>query len=115
MNAPDTKGRRIPRAARIRVFHAYELNSTMQRQSPRTRRRTRWLIGWAAVEAMIRLKRGLDITYLPFEGAGLPLVLSARWAPERAILTIEVDLRPKGAPATEVAGPLPAPRSRRRE
>ncbi len=115
MNAPSQGGRRIPRAARIRVFHAHELNAALQRLSPRRRRRTRWLIGWAAVEAMIRLKRGLDITYLPFEGAGLALVLSARWAAERAILTIEVDLRPRGAPATAVAGPLPAPRSRRRE
>ncbi len=115
MNALDTKGRRIPRAARIRVFQAYELNATLQRLSPRGRRRTRWLIGWAAVQAMIRLKQGLDITYLPFEGAGFPLVLSARWIEEKATLAIEVDLRPKGAPAAAVAGPLPTPRFRRRE
>lgn len=107
-------GRRIPRAARIRIFHAYALSAALQRLTPRSRRRSKWLIGWAAVEAMIRLKRGLDITYLPFAGAGLPLVLSARWVAEKATLTIEVDLRPRGAPAMTVVGAMPPPRARKR-
>lgn len=115
MSAPDTPARRIPRAARIRVFHAHALITALRRLAPRTSRRLRHAIAHAAVEAMIALKRGLDITYHPFEGGGFPLVLSARWSEERATLTIEVDLRPKGAPAVTLVGALPTPRARKRE
>jgi hypothetical protein len=114
MNAPNTIRRPIPRAARIRVFHAYALMAALERLSPATRRQARRRIAGAAVTAMMVLKRGLDITSHPFEAAGYALVLSARWSEPRAILTIEVDLRQKGVPAVTLVGP-PVPRWRRRE
>jgi hypothetical protein len=107
-------GCRIPRPGRIRVFPAYELNLILGRMAPRQRRRCQRRIAGAAIAAMMVLKRGLEITYHPFEGAGYPLVLSARWSALRTTLTIEVELRPKGAPLMTLAG-APVPRFRRRE
>lgn len=114
MNAPNHIRRPISRAARIRVFHAYALMAALERLSPRTRRQTRRRVAGAAVTAMMVLKRGLEITSHPFEVAGYPLVLSARWHETRATLTIEVDLRQKGVPAVTLIG-APVARWNRRE
>jgi hypothetical protein len=114
MNAPNHIRRPISRAARIRVFHAYALMAVLERLSPRTRRQTRRRIAGAAVTAMMVLKRGLEITSHPFEAAGYPLVLSARWNEARATLAIEVDLRQKGVPAVTLIG-APIARWNRRE
>ena len=83
--------------------------------APYFRRRLKRKIALAAIQAMIELKRGWDIAYHPFSGAGRDLVLSARWSAERATLTIEVDDRPKGAPAITLVGALPRPKGRKRE
>ena len=115
MNAPDRSMRPATRQPRIRVFHAYQLMAALERLAPWTRRRMQHRIAVAAVQAMIELKKGLDITSHPFEGAGLSLVLSARWSDPHRTLTIEVDLRPKGAPSITLVGALPKPRASRRE
>ena len=110
MHAPT----RTMRQPRIRTFHAYQLMAALERLAPRTRSRMKRQIASAAIEAMIALKRGLDITCHPFEGAGWRLVLSSHWSEPRAILTIEVDLLPKGAQAVTLIGALPRPRASRR-
>jgi hypothetical protein len=115
MNASDRSVRPATRQPRIRVFHAYQLMAALERLTPWTRRRMKRRIATAAIQAMIDLKQGLDITSHPFEGAGLSLVLSARWSDAQATLTIEVDLRPKGAPSITLIGVLPKPRASRRE
>lgn len=119
MNAPDTLGsprdtmpRRQPR---IRVFHAYKLNATLENLPPHARRRMKRKIAIAAIQAMIDLKRGLEIACHSFVGVGRDLVLSAHWSEPQATLTIEVDEWPKGAPAVTVVGPLPRPWGRKRE
>ena len=115
MNAPDRTMRPASRQPRIRVFHAYQLMAALERLAPRTRRRIKRQVATAAIEAMIALKRGLEISYHPFEGAGWDLVLSSRWSEPHATLTIEVDLRPAGAPSVTLVGALPKPRAHRRE
>lgn len=115
MNAPDPRGRPVSRRPRIRVFHAYQLMAALEQLTPPARRRMRRRIAAAAIAAMIAVKRGLEISYHPFEGAGWSLVLSSRWSDIHATLTIEVDLRPKGAPSITLAGPLPKPKASRRE
>lgn len=112
--AQDALPRRNPRYGRIRIFHAHALMAVLAGLSPRTRRRTQRRIAGAAVTAMMVLKRGLEITSHPFEVERYPLVLSARWNPTRATLTIEIDLRQKGVPAVTVEG-APAARWKRRE
>ena len=101
-----------PRQPRIRVFHAYQLMAALQRLAPRTRRRMTRQIALSAVQAMVVLKRGLEISYHPFEAAGLDLVLSSRWSAPHATLTIEVDMRGKGAPRLTLVGGLPPPPAR---
>jgi hypothetical protein len=114
MNAPNSLRRPFRRAAYIRIFHAYALTAALERLSSRTRRQMRRRIAGAAVTAMMVLKQGLEITSHPFEAAGYPLVLSARWNAARATLTIEIDLRQKGVPMRTVLG-APVARWRRRE
>jgi hypothetical protein len=115
MNAPDTSGLSLRRQPRIRVFHAYKLNATLENLPPHARRRMKRRIAVAAIQAMIDLKRGLDVACHVFSGVGCDLVLSARWSEQRATLTIEVDEWPKGAPAITIVGALPRPWGRNRE
>src|SRR5262249_53698815 len=98
----------------VRVLHAHALIVALEQVKQESRKRAKQVrkeIEVAAVEAMIAAGCGSEIAYHPFTGAGLDLVLSARWSERQDKITVEVDVRPTGSPAITVAGPLPAARA----
>jgi hypothetical protein len=114
VNVPHRAVTAASRQPRIQIFHAYALMCLLYRLTPYAEERATRRIASAAVHAIATLKRGLEISCHPFEGAGLDLVLSARWSKLPAILTIDVDVRPTGSAFPTVVGPLPAPKGGRR-
>lgn len=105
MNAPSRPIRPVAQQPRIRVFHAYALMVRLERLAPHAKCRMWQRIARSAVCAVAALKRGLEISYHPFESAGWTLVLSSHWLQRHATLVIEVDLRPERTPSVTLVGP----------
>jgi hypothetical protein len=113
MNAPNRPIRPVTQP-RIRIYHAHALTVRLGSLTPHAILRMERRIARSAVSEMASLKRGLEISYHPFEVAGWPLVLSSRWSQRSATLVIAVDLKPWCGPSITLVDPVRLQHSPRR-